>query len=681
MTAQKLKLELFLLPFLLPLICTAVIAQTTPHIHAPIPISGPTEFIPQAFDVLDYDADIDLTAAPSPEMAGVCRIRLRWTADPGVNPFYFHLRNVVVDSVFYTSPTMFDAVPRTAVVSGDPASALFHYSIEAPAGVATGDTGIITIKYHGKMGNEYGPGTWGGVSSGNTAAGEKVLYAMGIGFKNNYISATQHWLPCYDHPADKATFTGRFRVRNGMTVAGNGLLTTYPEGDSVTVFRWQQQSPASTYLLTFAVGPFHPLNFGTDTLPMVVYSMAGDTAATRVSFSGLAGMVRSLESRFGQYPFEKVGYVNTPQGSMEHQTMISIAEQISRSRDTVNHTAYHELAHQWFGDLVSPTDFRHAWLNEAFATFCEGLRSEDIGGYNGYLNYLNGLWNDYTRSVANREGVLPLYDFPRAAPSSNYPTTIYYKGALVGALLRYQMGDGKFYAALREYLQTYRFGNAGTDSLRAILEKHFGASLQPFFDQWVVGKGWPVIDVATKQEPQSPNFNRVAVALTQVQKPEYGVFTNLPVELGFRGTDGNFSYRIVTMNSRSETFTIDSVPAFTSLTLNQGPSLRAPLVVGTTSGAQTDWGNGFSNSLGCSVMQNPTTTGKLTIIQTTTQTTQQGCSGISYVLFDTTGRQASAGTTNDCQFSIDVRNAPAGPALLRLQRHGLVQDIPVMIAH
>ncbi|MCC7438839.1 MAG: hypothetical protein IT211_10140 [Armatimonadetes bacterium] len=673
-----LKFRLILPLFLVMLLPWAVVAQTTPHIHAPIPISGPTEFIAQAFDVLDYDADIDLTAAPLPEMAGVCRIRFRWIGDPAVNQFYFHLRGLVVDSVFYISPTMFDAVPRTAVAVGDPASALFHYSIAAPAGVQTGDTGIITIKYHGQMGDEYGPGTWGGVSSGKAAAGEKILYAMGVGFKNNYVSATQHWLPCYDHPADKATFTGRFRVNNGMTVAGNGLLTTYPEGDSVTVFRWHQQSPASTYLLTFAVAPFHPLNFGTDTLPMVVYSLAGDTAATRVSFSGLAGMVSSLGSRFGHYPFEKVGYVNTPQGSMEHQTMISIAEQISRSRDTVNHTAYHELAHQWFGGLVTPTDFRHAWLNESFATFCEGLRSEDIGGYSGYLNYLNGLWNSYTRSVAPREGVLPLYDFPRVAPSSNYPTTIYYKGALVVALLRYQMGDEKFYQAMRDYLQTYRFGNAGTDSLRAILEKHHGASLQPFFDQWVIGKGWPVIDVSTSQEAQSPTLSRVTVALTQVQKPEYGVFTNLPVELGFRGVDGNFSYRIVTMNSRSETFTIDSVPAFASLTINQGPSLRAPLVVGKTSGAQTDLGNGFSNSIGCSVGPNPTATGKLTIIQT--DTAPQGCGGISYLLFDTTGRRAVAGTSNDCQFSIDVSNAPTGPALLRLQRRGLVQDIPVMIA-
>lgn len=666
------KLGLLLLPFMY----SAVVAQITPHIHAPIPISASTEFIPQAFDVLHYDADIDLTAAPSPEMAGVCRIHFQWTADPASNHFYFHLRDLVIDRVLYFSSTMFDAIPLTPVASGDPTSALFHYAITAPTGAQIGDTVILTIEYHGRMSDEYGAGTWGGVSSGKAAAGDTVLYAMGVGFRNNYVSATQHWLPCYDHPADKATFTGRFRVKDGMTVAGNGLLATYPEGDSITVFQWTQTHPASTYLLTFAAARFHPLNFGSSTLPMVVYSLAGDTAATRVSFSGLAGMVRSLESRFGQYPFEKVGYVNTPQGSMEHQTMISIAEQISRRRDTINHTGYHELAHQWFGDLVSPTDFRHAWLNESFATFCEALRSEDIGGYSGYLNYLNDLWNSYTRNIAGSEGVLPLYDFPRTSPSSNYPTTIYYKGAVVVALLRYQMGDAKFYAAMREFLTTYQFSNAGTDSLREILEKHYGRSLQQFFAQWVIGKGWPVIDIAATQEPQGINHSRVTVTLTQVQKPEYGVFTNLPVELGFRGTDGNYSYRIVIISNLTETFTLDSVPAFTAININRGPSVRAPLTSGKISGVQAENGRGMNNNDDWSVTPNPATTGKLTI----SITKQQECSVISYELLDTAGRQTLAGVSDNCQFSIDVRNVPSGPALLRLKQHGVVSDIPVMIA-
>lgn len=661
---------------ILPLLCSVAAAQTTPHIHAPTPISGPTQFVAQAFDVLHYDAELDLTAAPLPTMAGVCRIRFRWTGDPASNQFYFHLRDLVVDSVTYFSATMFDTIPVKAAASGDPSSPIFHYAVDAPAGARVGDTVTLAIRYHGSMDDEYGAGTWGGVSSGKTAAGDTVLYALGVGFRNSYVSATQHWLPCYDHPSDKATFTGRFRVRNGMTVAGNGLMKTYPEGDSITIVEWDQRHPASTYLLTFAVGKYHPLFFGNDSLPMMVYSLAKDTAATRVSFSGLPGMVDALQARFGQYPFEKVGYVNTPQGSMEHQTMISIAEQISRSRDTVNHTGYHELAHQWFGDLVSPIDFRHAWLNESFATFCEALRSEDLGGYSGYLNYLSTLWTSYTRTVAPSEGVLPLYDFPRASPSSNYPTTIYYKGAVVVALLRYQMGDSKFYEAIREYLQTYRFGTAGTDSLRAILEKHYGASLQPFFDQWVIGKGWPVIDVAAQQQ-QGPTHARAVVTLTQVQKPEYGVFTNLPVELGFRQSDGSHTYRIVTMNSISETFTIDSIPAFTSVTVNRGPSLRAPLATGKISGTEFPVGDEIANPLGWVATPNPAFGG--TTLRVARDQNRQ-CSETRYEMFDTTGKRLISGTSTGCQFVVDLRDMPSGPALLRLHNPGAVTDLPVMIA-
>src|SRR5205807_6524164 len=107
----------------------------------------------------------------------------------------------------------------------------------------------------------------------------------------------------------------------------------------------------------------------------------------RVSFRLLPRMVSTFEKHFGSYPFEKVGYVNVPSsaGAMEHETMISIPTSLSTSGDSVYSTAAHELSHQWFGDLVTPLDFRHAWLNESFAVFCETLWAEELGGHSGYI--------------------------------------------------------------------------------------------------------------------------------------------------------------------------------------------------------------------------------------------------------------------------------------------------------
>jgi len=630
---------------------------------AQAPISGPEEFIREPFDVLHYDADIDLTNAPARDMKGTCEITIRWADDPSTGPFYFHLRDLTIDKSFY------DGAPIEVAAVGTPDSPTFHYQLEAPAGAKQGDTAIVRIEYSGTMTDEYGPGTWGGVSSS-----DNVLYAMGVGFKNNYVSTTEHWLPCYDHPSDKATFHGRFRVRTGMTVASNGLLKIEPEGDSILVYDWTHDYPCATYLLTFAVAPFVPLEFGNGSLPMVVYSQPRDTTATRKSFTLLPRMVEMLSERFIPYPFGRVGYVNTPQGSMEHQTMISFAASIAQRGDTVNSTAAHELAHQWFGDLVSPQDFRNAWLNESFATFCESLWAEELGGFAGYLKSQEATRSSYIGQITSTEGILPLYDFPREQPSSNYPATIYYKGAVVVGMLRYALGDSVFFGGLRRYLERYAYKDATTDSLRSVLEETSGRSLGWFFDQWVIGKGWPILNVGIARESQGDGLNRVQIHISQVQPQDYGIYTHLPVEIGFRSSQGT-TYRMLDLVDADQTFTLDSIPDFTSINVNQGPSVRALLAVGKVSGVEETDRPTESRII---VAPNPTagaTSFAVHVIGMKDQST------IRYTLYDTSGAEILSGSTRSRDFSLPVRDIPSGTYLLHVGDRESGHEVRVVVTH
>jgi aminopeptidase N len=629
-------------------------------------VSGPLSHVQQPFDVVHYDAEVDLTKAPSRQMSGRVTIGLRWSpGDEQSAYFAFHLRSLRVDSAWYNGE------PVSVTTHGDSTLAAYHHRITPPTRPMPGDSGTVVIAYSGAMTDELGRGDWGGVGSTDS-----TLFAMGVGFLNNYVSTTQHWLPSYDHPSDKATFRGRFRTIGGYVTASNGLVTFSTSGDT-TISEWRTSIPTATYLLTFATSRYVALDFGSDPVPTVVYTKPRDSAATRTSFRLLPRMVRSFSERFIPYPFEKVGFVNTPIGAMEHQTMVSYPVGLSQRGDTVNMTGAHELAHQWFGDLVTPTDFRHAWLTEAFATYCESLWSEELDGHAGYLRAQGQKASRYISSVANREGLLPLYDFPRASPSSNYPETIYVKGAVVVGMLRYEMGDSAFFQALRDYLTTYAFGNATTEQLRAVLERHHGAPLDWFFDQWVYGKGWPEITIDGSWTAYGNGRSRVTLKVEQKPIGDARVYRRLPVELYFTGLADTIvrSTAVVMLDDASQTFVIDSVPDFSTIKANQGFEVQPLLRVRTISGVEQSALD--SGDVVFFVKPNPTDgSGPLTVQVRNVDE----CQGVNYELYDSRGRRIGTGSSNLCEFVIPTDGISSGAYVLRFRFREVFHDVSIVIA-
>lgn len=528
-------------------------------------ISTPTQYIAQSFDVLHYELKLGIPEPPKAVLNGDCEITFRWVATP--DAFVFHLRGLTVDSVFYNGQPVNTTNPEPL------SSPTYHYRVEAASGAKLGDTVKLRVLYHGTATGEGGSFNWGGVQTDG-----KSVYALGVGFNNNYVSATQHWMPCYDHPSDKATFRGDFATVYPYVVASNGLLEVVP-GNATSHYIWTMKDPAATYLMTFACDTYERLQMSGASKPIELWARAADTTNTKKSFKLLPRMVSTFERLFSPYPFEKVGYCNTLQGSMEHQSMICFAASISRSGDTINTTGAHELAHQWFGDFVTPYDFRDAWLNEGFATYCESLWMEELRGNNGYINSIQGDISNYF-TYAGSEGVVSMYDFDRKPPSSNYPRAIYEKGSVVLGMLRYLMGDANFFAAIREYLERYGYANATTDSLQAIVSAHADASvkafIKPFFDEWIRGKGWARIEVQTLKQHAKGAWQSV-MTINQIQSADYPVFTVLPIEFSFKDKQGNFIHKTVLITQKTQTVTIDSVNDYTEVSINRGSTVRTLL--------------------------------------------------------------------------------------------------------
>ena len=358
-------------------------------------ISYPDAYIPQPFDVISYYAELNFMSFPSKVMSGKCVIEVKCLGKPDTSVFFFHLRDLKVDSIFWgETPAFFEIIE-------DESSPIFHYNVPFPE---NGEIPKLMIYYSGEMTCEESK-EFGGVYYS-----DNILYSIGVGMNNNYVSATQHWLPCYDHPSDKALFSAKFFVPKGLYAASIGELKSTENSGDTSIFYWEHSYPCATYLYTFAVSDYIPLELSSQNPKIIVYSQPKDTANSKFAYKKLPVMVHFLENIFGDYPFEKVGYANTVLGAMEHQTLvslpISVVNNIALRKDTVASIILHELSHQWFGDLVTCRDFGDAWLNEGFATFCESMWNEYLYGQDRYLTIQSNNISLYLNQIYNSEGAL-----------------------------------------------------------------------------------------------------------------------------------------------------------------------------------------------------------------------------------------------------------------------------------
>ncbi|MBX3043601.1 MAG: T9SS type A sorting domain-containing protein [Candidatus Kapabacteria bacterium] len=499
----------------------------------------PLEYREMPFVVLHYDVYLDLNRYTSRQVEGVCTITVARNRTIEGDKFIFHLERLNINSI--TS----NGIDLDFEANGQAGSRLFHYTVGYPDEVS--DTVDFVIEYSGVMTAENaGTMSWGGVHYE-----EAVLYALGVGFRAPYVSTTRHWMPCFDHPQNKATYRGTFKVPDNFKVASNGYLAEVRDTDEgAKEFVWEHNYPAATYLLTFAAGPYVLIENNDYKVPIQIFSLPIDSTDSEFAYSEVTAMNDCYESLFGDYPFEKIGYTNVRKGAMEHQTMVSMPRSIivrlSVNKDSNNEIAAHELSHMWFGNLVTPLDFRHAWMNESFATYCESLWLRCRNGQQAYLLNQKGKADEYLKLISKEEGVFPLYDFPRDLPSSNYPMTIYEKGAVILGMLDWQLEQEglKFEELITQYLQIFAYGNAQTNDVFRVIEYETDMNWDWFADQWIYRGGWPIFDIITFSD--MPTIVSDEIEIRQVQEGE--LFINVPLEITYYLNDGSKLSEVVNIS-------------------------------------------------------------------------------------------------------------------------------------
>ena len=337
-------------------------------------------------------------------------------------------------------------------------------------------------------------------------------------------STNRYWIPCIDEPDQRQTTEIIVTVPEGFDAVSNGKLVQRQDNpaDKTATFDWKQEIPHPSYLVTLVVGQFDVVRHEWEGIPVLYYVPKGRRAEAEPTYGRTPEMLSYFSQRFGvRYPWAKYAQVTCFQfgGGMENTSATTMGERILLDqRSLLDRTSEsivsHELAHQWWGDMVTCRDWSHTWLNEGFASYAEALWDEHSRGRDDYAYNMD---RKATRAIrAGKER--PVMDRRYTNPQSMFDDRSYPKGAWIVHMLRNRLGDDAFWKGIQRYAIENQFRSVETHDLRRSLERATGRDLERFFYDWVERPGNPDLEVATEYLPDSQQA-RLTVKQTQAGEP------------------------------------------------------------------------------------------------------------------------------------------------------------------
>jgi aminopeptidase N len=342
--------------------------------------------------------------------------------------------------------------------------------------IAEGDDFTVEVTYGGKP--EPVAGLLGGLG-GWQADGEEVYVA-------SEPDGAATFFPVNDHPSDKASYSIEVTAPEDLDVIANGVGEDPETNDDGTrTWRFEQAQPMASYLVQVVIAELETDSSESPDGVPIRNAFDSDVADMADAFDGTGEMIDFFADQFGDYPFDVYGAVVVDDDlgfALETQTLSLFGS--SFVDDTV---VAHELAHQWFGDAVSPATWQDIWLNEGFATYAEWLWTDHAAGGDGDLAQVA------EEVTATAGGYL---DAPPADPGADdlFNESVYYRGALTLYVLRSTIGDEAFSELARTWVETYSGSSVSTADFEALAEEVSGEDLGELFDAWLRSDELPDLD-------------------------------------------------------------------------------------------------------------------------------------------------------------------------------------------
>ncbi len=362
---------------------------------------------------------------------------------------------------------------------GDFLTVTFDEPIEA------GEHAVLDVRYGGSTFSEY----WGGVEWWGD-----YVYSLGVGFESQPHNLGKTWFPCVDNFTDKATYDVYVATTNDKkAICGGNLVETFDNGDGTSTWHWNTPQEIATYHISFAVGNYElwedVFNGIERDIPITVYAKPNQMNNVPASMVHLKQIAAFFEENIGAYPFNRIGYVVTGKGCMEHTDNIAIVSSIVDGSTANEEYIAHELSHMWSGNLVTCAEAGDMWLNEGFAQFWGAFYEVGVYGENHFQNTMNSMVNSAVSWCNNSIHWMPLNNMPLDMTYDS--DAIYNRGAVIVNTMMNYMGRENFLAAMRSYFEQYAYQAATSENLRDALTQYSGIDMNGFFDTFVFSSGMP----------------------------------------------------------------------------------------------------------------------------------------------------------------------------------------------
>ena len=293
------------------------------------------------------------------------------------------------------------------------------------------------------------------------------------------------WYPVNDHPSDKALYDFTLSVPSPWVGVANGALTERQDQAGTTTTQWHLAEPAASYLTTVAFGEYTTTSNTSARGLRIDYWVPAESPQLARGLKKAAAGLDWLEQRLGPYPFDTLGFVLVDsQSGMETQTMITLGKTDYTMSEPV---LIHELIHQWYGDQVTPDDWRDVWMNEGMAMYFQGMWEAEKAGIT--IEEQMDRWAATEAGARAESGPPAAYDRGEFGEGN-----IYYGPALMWHELRERVGDAEFFRLVREWPAARDNRTSNRDDYLAWIEEQSGEELTAFFDAWLLGETTPARD-------------------------------------------------------------------------------------------------------------------------------------------------------------------------------------------
>lgn len=482
-----------------------------------------TNTVSDSIDIIKYTIFLDATDFNTFTTKSTCTIEFESLVD-NLAILPLDLKGQTVDSVVHSSGLLdFNHVGE-------------KLTIDLETLLSTGQMEQITVHYHG--GAVVDPSGFGGFYFN-----ADIAYNIGVAFTDIPHNYGRVWFPCFDNFVEKSLYEFQILTPlNRMAYCNGHLLSTDSIAPNTRQTNWILNREISTYLASVAISTYERyetsfLSISGDPIPVYLVAKPVNLNTLVNSFSNLETIFHAFENWFGPYQMERIGYVLTPIGAMEHSTNIAFPVSLAGGGFQSESVMAHELAHEWFGNLVTCKTAEDMWMNEGWAEYLSLLVYEVLESPEFYSNLIRNNHRQMLHTAHYSDGgFLTMNNIPLDV---TYGEHVYNKGADMAHTLRGYMGDELFFDGLKAYLTEFSFKSANSYDFRDHLNSIDGIDVTDYFEDWIFQPGWTQFSIDDVNYSGSGNEYSVELEVNQRLRYANNFYNNVPVTLSLWDANQN----------------------------------------------------------------------------------------------------------------------------------------------